>query len=98
LSDILPISNTHFSTFGGVNAVCFDPKGFNHNWVISSDNNLSSDYSVEIDNIDIAIEVIHRFSGVDKESVSEGLKSLSTYTDTPPIFLHYFKTLKYSKL
>ncbi|MEE1961190.1 hypothetical protein V1387_00745 [Allomuricauda taeanensis] len=86
MSNILPISNTHFSTFGGVNAVCFDPKGFNHNWVINSADSLGSDYSVEIDDIGTALEVIHRFSGVDKESISEGLKSLSTYTETPPIF------------
>ena len=94
VSEIREITSTPHSTFGGVNAVSFSTQNFQHNWVINDNENYPSDYKIELDNIETAIEIIHQFSEKPKEQISKGLKSLSTYTEKPPFYLHYFKTLK----
>jgi hypothetical protein len=98
VSDIRSIANTPDSNFGGVVAVSFSPNNFTHNWLIRSDDNYPSDYSVELDNIETAVEIVHVFSNEPKSDILKGLKKLSTYTDKQPIYLHYFKKLDNNKL
>jgi len=93
LSGIKDIASTPFSKSMGINAISFNVNNFNHNWVVNGLKTFPSDYTVQLDNINQAVEIIHEFSNNPKNGILKGLKSISTYTEEPPFYLHYFKTL-----
>lgn len=89
LDNIREIKENPLIYTGTIVGLTINPENVNHKWIISTDNNVNANYSVKLDSLDDAVNIIHKFSGNSKKDILKYFKN--KYIPDEENYLHYIK-------
>jgi len=92
LIKICEISNNPIISKWSQTGLSLNPNNIKHSWLIDIYKNTESDFSIKIDSLEDAVNIIHNFSKEPKEDIITYFRN--KYDSNKENYLHYTKQLQ----
>lgn len=88
------IASTSFSDYAGFHMEVKPGVKYNHCFVVNDQKYHSSNFTLELEDLSDAINIIMEFTGQTEEEVIQELENTGYYITNSPLYLHYLKLLR----